>query len=843
MGVLDTLVDSLYLLDEDRDKLVKERGFTEASIDQYKIRSCTLNNIRIAAELRDSCDFKELVAAQIFVPHQFKDESWVPNKQLLLDNYLIPYLDEKNKVTKIRPHKFGFSGEGHKVFRTKASYKAAITCVIAESEFKAIAAEHYGYSAIGIPGITSMSGKNHGYFMDVLRTINAEKFVVLFDNEVKDDPNFPNYKERWQDRYDTMIYSYALANQIVDAGLQCVVATLPDAWREEGKIDIDGALAQGKQMHEFKDVIDAAVPPAKYLETMPIPDKHRGYINRRVKKFFFSNSIKILSNCFYKELPPTKEGEQKPPQLLANCSIKVKNVYEDFGNDNSIRRDMIVTDQYGLESKPIPILPAAMSTRAQFLQWLMGCGNYLFYGKDPDVVALWEYIFAYDESDIVNLLDRCGYVADQDMWLFKNMIIKDGEVYNADDQGISWYDDIGYQPKEMNSEEPALNLNTEGNFDIKEFEAILCDIVGDRNAVKIMIGWIIAVTFSPYIIKTFKFFPILFFYGMRQSGKTTIMRWLCNFFGKGDQIINLGISTRVGIQRALSYYSNLPVVGDDWREPDISNVYNQMFLGVYGRQSGYKGQKTPFGTRQAPIRGCLCLMGEHMVSDNGLQTRCVAFHISKEKRIKDRLHDMEAITERSPNFVYNLLTKHYKKFKRDLVPNIKKRVLVTKEKHNHKLDARVITNVAIFAEAYTTMFGTDNEFENYVDMLTIQSHSEMTQNDLIHGFANEFQFGLTENHLSTHHFKFSPDGSRIILWVSGIVSTMNKFYNRKVDNTQLLVKQFAAQPYFLRALKATFPGSTGKFPAVELDLTRMTDTLRDYFEGAFDGEDDTGGEA
>ena len=70
----------------------------------------------------------------------------------------------------------------------------------------------------------------------------GDKLYALF--EIKDDPKLPNYKPDVTDRYDTQYYAYLMAKMLNKSGFETIIGTLPDSWRVQGKIDIDGALAQ-----------------------------------------------------------------------------------------------------------------------------------------------------------------------------------------------------------------------------------------------------------------------------------------------------------------------------------------------------------------------------------------------------------------------------------------------------------------------------------------------------------------------------------------------------------------------------------------------------------------------
>lgn len=845
MPLLDDLVEQLTLLDEDKKSLI-DRGFKEDFIEERKWRSCHPNNARVIASLMEQYPLQDLVNEMILLPHKREAEEWVANPQLLDRNILIPYRNEKGKVIRVRPHKRGFKGQNALVYRTPSSYKRSLTCIIAESEFKADAAELYGYAAIGIPGITSMSGKNWEYFQEELNSIRTNDFVICFDNEVKGTPGVGKFILDWRQRYDTIIYAYAMCQKILNIGIPCKIATLPSAWMVNGKVDIDMVLAQGRSLYDFKSVIDRALLPKEFLSTASIPDAHRNFVNRRVKRFFFTSSIDVIQNCFYTKVTDPKDPEAKAKSVkLTNCYLTIQNVYEETGGElEGLKRDILIVDEYGIESKPIPIVAGAMAGKAAFSTWLMSQGNYLFFGQDKHMAAIWEYVFNNDEGNVVLLINNCGFIREHGFYLFKNVLIRNGEPVFPDESGIFWVKEVGYKPNQLSNEEsiPKLAIPEDENykFPIEKFIELLGDTTDatDPGMAKALIGWVFATLFLEVIAEKYKLFPIMFLYGTKGSGKTTIMRWLSSFFGLDGSSKSLAASSPVCITRFLSYYSGIPLLTDDWRDDPKSKSYVTLFLGVYNRQMGAKGVKARFGVNQTEIRSNLVVMGEEMISDNGLASRCTSFYIPTERR-RECLEEIEELIPMASSFTYEILTKRYEKLKKSIMENIAEAIRTFRVKLP-KVEQRIAINYGILMGAYNAVMGEDEELLNYLLARVKEGQREISQGDKLHKFAEEFLFGVSENLIQPHHYRYTEKGKKLILWIKGIGDVMNKYYNRNVDSSPILLKHFVQQPYYIRALRVSMKGMVGKFPAIELDVSKMPDTMKTFYEGAYREEVDGG---
>lgn len=829
--ILKDLLENLTLLPGERGNL-HARGFTDDVLEKYQLKSCHPINAFVLDSLKNKYTVEQLREEVLYEADTNHQGVYTPQRQILESNILIPYFESSRHIIKVRPHKLGFRGQGASVYRCFTSFQPSDVCVIAESEFKAIAAECLGYSAVGIPGIASMSGRNWDYFSKQLEDIPAKEFVICFDNEIKDNPALKNFKPDWRKRYDTTIYAYAMAQKILDLGKSCRIATLPTDWMVEGKIDIDLALAQCRGQGAFKSIIDGSQGPKAFIENAPIPQKHRSFINRRIRRFFYEPAVELRHNAFYSKAATNPDGTTEGGARLSNCSVKIKNVYEELSAETEgVSRDVIITDEYGVASKLTPLKPSSMATKSGMKEWLMSQGNYLFYGSDNDLIKIWEYVFSFDDGNIVYLVNRCGYIKELDFYLFKNVLIKDGKAVYPDEYGIFWVDEVGYKPHapHMDCQIPA--VLPEGKFDVSKFLRLLSDTTDHDNPGmgKAMFAYMLAILFIDSIQEQFKLFPILFVYGERGGGKTTVMRWLTSFFGQDKATLNLGMSSVVGVNRGLEYYSSLPFVTDDWRNIAKFQAYIPVFLGVYNRQSGIKGTKAKFGIQKTTINAALVVMGEEIFPDNALLSRCISFYFPTV-RLRECSEEMESIIQEASSFFFKILTGSYSRLKNKVISNIKEASKEFKLKVRG-LDARVAINYAILAGTYRAVMGEDAEMEEHLMTMMGAGQADVTEGDRIHKFANEFLVGVAEGVVKPHHFLFKGDS--VFLWVKGICDVLNKFYNRSdIENGALITQHFKKQSFYLGTQTMQTHGTTAAVPCIELSLTGMPESLRVILEGA-----------
>lgn len=264
----------IKLTDEDRTKLWKERGLTSETCDVLGFRSSVSSNRDILLALKDEFPIAVLLEAALWILGDEPGSEPKPNRQFagwgvvgksknnpdefewgMTNPVLIPYVDAQNEVIDLRPHKRAQRGQSPRLYiprplkEYRDKYAGKINpqfSVFAESEFKSAALfQVIGEQAAiaGLPGI-AMAKQLFGDIEDWLYDLGLRRVIVAFDNECKDNPNFPGFKEDPNKRYDAEVWARFLCNRIALEGYDSLVGHLPDAWRDaKGKCDWDGALA------------------------------------------------------------------------------------------------------------------------------------------------------------------------------------------------------------------------------------------------------------------------------------------------------------------------------------------------------------------------------------------------------------------------------------------------------------------------------------------------------------------------------------------------------------------------------------------------------------------------
>lgn len=702
-SICQRLIADLTLSNSDRESLKKDRGFTDHVIDKLKFRSCDKSYL--------STHTNEL--------------SYIKNTEfengISYGRIIIPFFKSDGSVYYIRPHKAGIKGLGSQVyvpypFDPDMFVKPKVL-VITEGEFKAVASCMMGVPAIAVPGISSFVKEKLPTLVSILREINPRKIVICFDKEIKDDPNLPKYKSDFTKRYDTEFYSIVLAYQLTKelTPLQAKIGPLKKEWMVEGKIDIDGFLASGRNPELYRECIKNALDPYEYQKSLELSKIHNAFLNRRRDRFFYCGPIIRSFNQYYYRKKDSKVQ-------LTNFVIRITNNIQT--TDEVVRICQLISD-YG-ESVPFQLKSEHMSSKQSFIKKCYSLGDFEYLGDDNQLRTLWTFVFKHQNGREVFELDFYGYSPEINHWIFEKGAFNNetGQYIPIDDDGIIWIDDIGYKlPDFADTGLKAPNIpkpDDKSNLDLVEIHERLSLAIqgGDprssqRMFGRLVLGWVIACIFMPELLAGVARdgFPFLFLYGRAASGKTTLAGWINSFFGmsmsKGVQMS----STKVGIQLACSRYSMIPLWLDEYRNTDKTMDKNDLFRNIYDRSMAIKGTRVQGKARQYPVRSTLMVSGEEYPNDHALNTRCVTVPLFfKRVEISEHFEWVEQNKEKFPQVLSNIFKKKHK-----IYPELALKVKRIMQKYmGEGIMNRVAKNFAIINATADYFLGVNEEFDTFI---------------------------------------------------------------------------------------------------------------------------------
>ena len=739
-----------------RKELKEKRGFTDETIAKFRFFSGGEYLLKMEAELQSAFTKEDLLKSGIC---NDTHGNLTLSDQLIGNNIIIPYLDKEGKAILLRAHKYGFSGVPIQVYQE--FNLTGHNIILTEGEFKAAAACQLGLPAIAVPGISSFV---KDYFPELVKLLfkhNVRDVCVIFDNEIKDNPSLKNYKQKPADRYDTQYYSYLMAKKLEDENFRTRIAVLPAGWMTDGKIDIDGALAQGRTKDDFQHIISLSRTHKEFLEGLET--EGRNIVLKKREASYFRSHIKVN---FGQYEAIRKKGKIEISEIISNFTLKIAATHE---TPDGMMRAVLLRNKFGETSRISMLTPEDMSTMT-FKTFCFAQGNYLWEGTQEDLNAIWRHEFLHDDGKHIVEPGSVGWI--EDMWLFGNVAIKDGKEMRPDESGIFWTEKKGYKPIPL-SEDASVPYFSRQAPELPDILQKLSDTIGQEEA-KLSLGWVFAVAYLEDVFKVYNCFPFLFLTGKKGSGKSHIADWLMSFWGMERSGKQAADSTSVGLQRCLEYYSSMPVFIDEYKNTQKITQKNGFFRNCYNRQSASKGIKSNFGVRSAKIKGTLLFAGEETPEDPALLSRCIPILITLKRRQNNHYDWFQGkVNEFSAHIIETLRVQTAK------VELFRKQLFEARDYFRSiGMDDRMAMNYSVPVAGYCVAFGDkDLDFARWLVKELTRVKLEQDGEGIIDIFFNDLQVLRLSGKVSDK-FWDTRDG-KIYLYFHGLYNIWADDYRKR----------------------------------------------------------------
>lgn len=767
MEVYTELAKLGVLTKEHREELKKKRGFTDQTIDACHFFSGG-DQLKAAIEsLKEKYGVETMVTAGLYTAKTSPPSvaaQW-------LKGVVIPYIQD-DKVVYLRCHKMGPTGVPVQMYCPEGAVPSG-RVVLAESEFKAAAAWQLGFSAVGIPGIWSFTRAHWDTMKAAFKKSGAESVVVCFDNEDKSSPARDNYKADPMKRYDAQFCSYLMASLFNKADIPAKVATLPDTWMVNGKADIDGAVASGKMRADFEAVFAAAVDPEIYLEGLP--DEAAHVVRTKWAAYNTKSRLYKAHNCYWWSYQ--KDGVDHHVKC-SNFTLEILATFDDPGGCNRMVRFF---SEHGKPSAHVMISPAEMPSVQKFKEWCISRGNFLWYGSDKPLTALWESLFLEHGDRIIYRPDHVGWIHHGEMWLFGNCAItKNGEIIRPDEESIIYHpiskegycamgpegDNRGRIAKDRR---PMIHLGSGPS--LSDISSMLCENFGSF-APAVGVGWVIGSAYSADLWSLYNAFPFLFLFGKRRGGKSTLARYLCSMCGIESEGESIAESTQNYIARSMSYYSSLPLWLEEYRNEREIVRKGAYLRSAYNRASAGKGIKAEFGTRQIDCRSTLLICGEDTPNDPAMLSRCVILGIDEKDRKGHLYRKLQGMWTQFSSCFVSLIQDREKR-----VPRIREQVV---EVQNYLVKGgvndRTACNWSIPIACYLNVVGESKEFARWSVEQAKLAHAVSEDETSVNQFLEDIGVMFRAGKLSAQtDLRIDPDAVYI---------RMTDCYNKWVEDAR-----------------------------------------------------------
>ena len=760
--IYDYITSHGKLSDKHKDELKTKRGFSDETITACRFFSGGEYLLKLEAELITQFSKEDLIKSGVCNETGSK---LTLSDQLTKDNIIIPYLNSESEVVMLRPHKYGFSNVPVEIYQEKNI--SGKDLIITEGEFKAAAAMQMSFSAIALPGIASFSKEHFPRLVTMLNKHSVRNICILYDLEKKDDPKYPNYKNKPSDRYDTQYYAHLMAKKLAEEGFNTRIGTFPEGWMTNGKIDLDGALAQGKTREDIAQIIQASKTFKEYFEDLSPEAKN--ILNKKRELSYFRSHIRVNFG-HYEAL--RKRGKAEISETISNFTLKIIATYE---TADGMMRSIILRNELGESSRASMLSPEDMSA-IMFKTFCFSLGNFIWEGTQDDLNAIWRHEFLHDEGKHIIESSSVGWQEDEKMWLFGNVAVKDGKEMRPDESGIFWTEKKGYKPIPL-SEDASMPYFSSKAPELGEILLKLGQSIGEEEA-KLCLGWIMSAVFLEDVFKLYKCFPFLFLTGKKGSGKSHVADWLMNFWGLERTGKQASDSTTIGLQRCLEYYSSMPVFVDEYKNTQKITQKNGFFRNCYNRQAASKGIKATFGVRTAKIRGTLLIAGEETPEDPALLARCISILTTLKRRAPDpHSQRYDWFQTRGHEFSSHIieLLRHYEGKKEAF----KKHLLEAREYlRGIGIDDRMSMNYSVPIAGYCVAFSdSDLSFAKWIKGEVKRAKTEQDSDNVIDIFLADLQVLKLKKKIDSQYWDVSS--GLIRLYFHGLYNAWAEDYRKR----------------------------------------------------------------
>lgn len=365
------------------------------------------------------------------------------------------------------------------------------------------------------------------------------------------------------------------------------------------------------------------------------------------------NPIVQHKGCYWRT--EYRDGETKFVKI-SDFIVQLRNVF--LMEDGERRREVVIIREDGYVSDPVMVDSETKVSLKPFRTLLARAADADFRGRESDLGGMWDLVYSQANEILVRVPRQVGRHEGVKGWIFRNKFISDtGTVTDPDKDGIFWLHgrSIGIRPESLNVSQmpadekvdiPAIDTSLTVEEKDELLEQVIQNLAQNRNnpgQALTLLGWVYSCIHSNTIFDLNRGFPFLFLWGVNGKGKTTIARWMQDFFDMripGYTSVPQ-LRSAVGLGRKVQYYSSLPILIDEVRSNRETEEYLGLFRSYYDRTSRDMGTKDGFGVRVQEVRSTFIFVGEDQFDDQATRERCIPLRISPTTGSQDTFRWLE----------------------------------------------------------------------------------------------------------------------------------------------------------------------------------------------------------
>lgn len=763
------------------------------------------------------------------------------------------FKDPSKRLTYQLPKKNSLNGY---IFYNQDSVSASDTVVVVEGENDLLSVMDTGRAPALIATIGQLSGEQ----MDWLRTNCADKNIVtIFDPD--DAGNKYRVKlEKLRRFFKNMAHILPPDELDVDEYL-CKGGKLEDLVRDhriEVKIEdekheaeplpIDWGSGSAKTSaapgtktpeEQFQATLSANGLSAPAEGQQQIPGPMGDAEDDEVQ----SGNIIQRKGAYWRQV--FKEGVPEYVQI-SDFVMKLKNVY--LSEDGDRHREILVVRDNGYVSEPFLIDSDTKVNEKPFRVLMAKVADGTFLGNGRDLAEIWRLVSKQVPDVLVRVPRTVGRIEKHKGFLFRNAFVSDtGVVTEPDQDGIFWLHgrSIGIRPESLN-QKSSLDSDRrdipsiETGMSAEEADRILGGVIEQlsRNLTGpglalTALGWTKMCLYADTVFKLNKGVPQLFLWGTNGKGKTTVAKWLQDFYGMrdhGSTSVPM-LKSGVGWARKSEYYSCLPLMIDEVRSNDETKQYLGTFRSYYDREGRTMGTNDGFGVRTTTIRSAFIFVGEDQFEDPATRERCIPMRIPANGReLVESYRWMEDNRHLFTGVMYRWILEYCSADTDKLQSEIR---ALDKDLVASGCPQRTSKNwaaIGVFGIQMAKKHMPDFDFKKYL-IEACQSEAQFQRSDTtLMQFWELVEAIMAKDNspINTNHIMMDDEGKQVHIWYPYVYKAVSDDQRgRFTFSKNAVLSAIREEPYFVRDDLRKQLGLDGTRPRVlTLDLTKAPDVIK-----------------
>jgi 5S rRNA maturation endonuclease (ribonuclease M5) len=712
----------------------------------------------------------------------------------------------------------------------------------------------------GKTGVLATIGQISGSQLDWIReNLSKKTIVTFFDNDEAGDKYrtkvdklrkalstviqvIPGERE---DDIDKLICNGADVDALIEAskgpGTQVVAVE-----SGSGKVQFDGGSylqrmeSAGGEGHNGERERDISEEDSGDIEILP-PGKELA-----------QNSIVQKKGSYWRVT--FKEGEPQYTKV-SDFVIVLKNIY--ITEDGDRHREVVIVREDGQKSIPILIDSETKVSLKPFRTLLARAVDADFKGNERDMSGLWELVYSQSSETQVRVTRTVGRHEGMRGWIFRNRFISDtGAVIEPDKDGVFWLagKTVGIRPESLNvaSNQVHTTGDNSGKVDIPYIEPDISRAEADdlmkgivENLSKnlnnpghalILLGWMYACIYSNTIFSLNKSFPYLFLWGTKGKGKTSIAKWIQDFYDMRDCGYTSvpQLKSAVGWGRKVEYYSSLPVFIDEIRSDQETKEYVNLFRTYYDRTPRTMGVKDGFGVKTQEVRSCFMFVGEDLFEDPATRERCIPVRIPVNNReltesyrwLEDRRHLFSGVVY---HWILDSVDEDMDKLK-DEIRDLDKELV--REANCSQRTSKNWAAIGVFAKRIADKYIPEFNFKEFLFKASAEEATSQKADTTVMQF-----FELVEGMMAQEHQKINishvlTEGNLIHIWYPAVFKqVLDDTRGRFAFSKNAVLSAIREEPYFVSDERKVKMGLNGiRRVVLTLDMSLAPDTIKNIGE-------------